>query len=148
LFAFCAPPVGAADPGADLKQIEGRWMVAHRAYTPSKANDRVGQLLTSLGQQVEIKDGKLSPADPKKGDVYLLVSFYPTTKPKAIDLKLPDKKEKALLGIYNLEDDILSLNVGTGDIRPKKFAIQEDQVVLILKRAPKKPGKLGGTTPR
>jgi uncharacterized protein (TIGR03067 family) len=130
----------AQGPGAapQVKKLDGRWLVVHRNYLPSPATDPVGKLLTNLGYAVEIRDGKLLARDPGKSDVYLLVTFDPTATPKAVDLKVPDKKDGVLLGIYRLDGDILTLAVGTGKSRPTTFSDPAHQVQLILKRVPKK----------
>jgi uncharacterized protein (TIGR03067 family) len=129
--------VAQAPGAAELKKLEGRWLVAHRHYTPSTVTDPVAQLLTGLGHVVEIRDGKLSARDPDKAGVYLTISFDSAAKPKAVDLKGPGKKDQVLLGIYSLENDVLSLEIGTGKVRPTSFMNPEDQVLLVLKRAPK-----------
>jgi uncharacterized protein (TIGR03067 family) len=147
LLSGSAAPAWAAD-SAELKKIEGRWLVAHRYYKPSKVNTVVGKLLTELGHEVEIKDGKLSACDPKKAGQYLLLEIDPAARPKAIDLKVPDKKDQVLLGIYRLEDDVLSVAVGAGGQRPKAFMNPNGQVLLVLKRASKKTPAASGPAPR
>jgi hypothetical protein len=148
LLAGSVARTWAADPAANLKKLDGRYFVAHRAFTPSKTTDPVGNLLTSLGSEVEIKDGKLSAADPKKRGTYLLVTFYSSGKPLAVDLKRPDQKNKVLLGVYSLEGDVLAINVATGEKRPKSVRNTEGEVLLILKRAPKNAAAPRGQTPQ
>ena len=81
------------DVGAVPKDLEGRWIVAHRYYTPSDVANPVGELMTSLGSTLEIKNGKLSACDPGKKDVYLIVKFEPDKTPSAIDLKVPGQEQ-------------------------------------------------------
>ncbi len=147
LWCGAAAHVQSADSSAELKQVQDRWLVAHRYYTPSGITDSLGKLLTNLGEQVEIKDGMLSSRDPGKEDVYLLVDFNPSGDPKTVDMRVPDNEDAVLLGIYKLEDDILSLVVGTGN-RPTNFTNSETQVMLVLKRAAKKaPPSDGSDSP-
>jgi uncharacterized protein (TIGR03067 family) len=126
---------GSPETAAELKKLEGRWLVAHRSYTPSKVTDPVAKLLTALGHRVEIKDGKLSALDADKEGTAYEISFDPAKNPKAVNLTVPGEKRQVLLGIYSLEDDILCLEFGTGKSRPKERLRPDDQVQLILKRA-------------
>jgi uncharacterized protein (TIGR03067 family) len=127
------------DIAQEIKKLEGQWLVAHRAYTPSKANAAVTKILMDLGTKVEIQDGKISAGDADKDGYHLDADFDPTSKPKNLDLTVPGEKKRVLLGIYFLEDDVLSIAVGTKDVRPKSFAITNDRVLLILKKARKQP---------
>jgi uncharacterized protein (TIGR03067 family) len=130
-----AEPVKMA---AEQKRLEGQWVIAQRSYTPTGATAQLGKLLTDLGQKVEIKQDKLSATDPDKAGRYLFVQFDPRSKPKALNLKIPGNDNQVLLGIYRLENDLLSLVIGTGNVRPKLFGPFDHQVLLVLKRAPKK----------
>ncbi len=118
---------------------EGRWFVAHRSYTPSDTTAALGKVLTDLGHDVEIKNGKISACDPSKAGIYLLVDFRPGTTPKSVDLKVPSNKDKVLRGIYRLDGDVLSLAVSAKNKRPDKFSNSQDHVLLVLKRKPKSP---------
>jgi uncharacterized protein (TIGR03067 family) len=123
------------DVPAEMKKLERKWVLAHAHYTPSKATADVARILTNLGRRVEIRDGRLSASDSDKSDNYLLVDFDPTANPKTVDLRVPSKKDQVLLGIYRLDDDVLSLAVATQNVRPDSFRGPEDQIVLIFKRA-------------
>lgn len=136
LLSGAAALVQAADEGTELQRLQDRWIVPHRYYTPSAATDPLAKLLTDLGNDVEIKNGKLSAREPDKEGRHLLIEFDSSTEPKNVNLRIPDQEDQVLLGIYKLEDDILSLAVGTGT-RPTEFSNSETQVLLILTRAPK-----------
>ncbi|HLJ94737.1 MAG TPA: hypothetical protein VKU02_16235 [Gemmataceae bacterium] len=116
---------------------EGRWYVAHRSFTPSNTTAAIGKVLTDLGHDVEIKNGKISACDPSKAGIYLLAEFRPNTTPKSVDLKVPSNKDKPLKGIYRLDGDVLSLAVSAKNKRPDTFNNAQDQVLLVLKRKPK-----------
>ena len=101
-------------------------------------NASIGKLLTDLGHEVEIKNGKMSAVDAGKEGVYVLIDFIPKTTPKSVNLTIPGKTNTVLLGIYRLEGDILSIAVSAGNKRLESFTNPRDQVLLVLKRAPKK----------
>jgi uncharacterized protein (TIGR03067 family) len=124
----------AVAPATELKQLEGRWLVAHRGYDLSKKTAEVAGLLTKLGAEVEIADGKLSAAGRAKTGYYLEAAFDPIARPKAIDLNVPGQQGRVLRGIYSHEVDVLTLAVGIGDARPRTLRPAKDQVVLILTR--------------
>lgn len=138
LLSGSAVSARADDSAAGPQTPEGRWLIAHRYYTPSEITAGVGKVLTDLGHEVEIKNGKLSACDSAKAGVYLLIDFQPNTTPKSVNLTIPGKKNTVLLGIYRLEGKILSIAVATGNKRPDSFTNPRDQVLLVLKRAPKK----------
>jgi uncharacterized protein (TIGR03067 family) len=89
----------------------------------------------ALGRRVEIKDGQFAACQPDQAGYHLLVDFDPTSKPKSVDLTVPGQKKIVLLGIYRLEDDVLSIAVSTADTRPETYMRPEDQVLLVMKRA-------------
>ncbi len=138
LLCGSAASARADDTSAAPQTPDGRWIVTHRYYTPSEVNAAVGKLLTDLGNDVDIKNGKLSACDSTKAGFYLLVDFHPSTTPKSVNLKVPGKKETVLFGIYRFDGDVMSLAVGAGSKRPDGFSNPRDQVLLVLKRAPKK----------
>jgi uncharacterized protein (TIGR03067 family) len=137
LFGYSVASAQTVDVPAEMKKLEQKWILAHSHYTPSKATADVAKILASLGRRVEIKDGRLSAFDSERNDNYLLVNFDPTANPKTVDLRVPSRKDQVLLGIYRLDDDVLSLAVATRHSRPESFRAPEDQIVLILKRARK-----------
>lgn len=139
LLSASTAAIWADDSATGSETPDGRWIVAHRYYTPSKTTDAVGKLLTDLGREVEIKNGKLSASDPTKAGLYFLVDFLSNTTPKSVNLKVPGKRETLLLGIYRVEGDVMSLAIGAGNKRPETFTKPQEQVMLVLKRAPKKP---------
>jgi uncharacterized protein (TIGR03067 family) len=124
-----------ADIAEEIKRLEGHWHVAHRAYSPAKTDAAVTKILMDLGNKIEIKDGKLSAYGPGKEEYHLDADFDPTSKPKNVDLRVPGDKKQVLLGIYSLENDVLSIAVSTKGVRPKSFTIMNERVVLILKKA-------------
>lgn len=127
----------AGGAAAEMKKLEGTWLVAHRAYTPSPTTDPVGKLLTGLGSVVEIGDGKVTaPDNPGQS---LSITIKASATPKGIDLKVPGENGQVLPGVYVLEDDVLSLAVSTNGVRPKTATQGKDQVLLILKRKPSNP---------
>src|SRR5260370_21524762 len=107
----------ADDAATEAGKLEGQWRVAHRAYKDSKANADVSKILLNLGTKVEIKDGKLSSCDPDKAGRHLDVEFDGTVTPKTVDLTVPGKQKRVLLGIYRLEDDLLALALRTAHER-------------------------------
>jgi uncharacterized protein (TIGR03067 family) len=140
-FGAClvlAGPVRAQeiDPGAEAKKIAGRWAVFQRLYTPSKEADPVGKLLTDLGHQVEFTDGKLVSRDPKRAGVHLLADLDPTQSPRAIDFRVPGKKEPVYPAIYTREGDGLVIAVGVDGVRPKTFDPGPTRVLLLMSRPP------------
>ncbi len=145
LFVGSAP-AQAPDDGAVPKNLEGRWIVAHRYYTPSDVTNPVGDLLTSLGSILDLKKEKLSACDPAKKGVYLTVKFEPGKTPPAVDLKAPGQ-EQVLRGIYRLDGDVLRIAVGTGKRRPRTFDDPSRDVQLIMKRAPKKAPAAAPSSP-
>jgi uncharacterized protein (TIGR03067 family) len=134
-------PAQTVDVAAELQKLERQWLVAHVYYKPTKVNADLSKLLADLGHTVEIKDGKLTSLDADKAGFHLLADFDPTQKPKSVDLTIPGKKKQVLLAIYRLEDDVLSISVGAGNIRPELFMNPEEQVMLVLKGARKKSGQ-------
>ena len=134
LLASSAAPVQA---GKSAAEVEGRWLVVHRYYTPSKITGALGKVLTNLGTEVEIKNGKLSSRNANNQSVYLLAEFRTDTDPKAVDLRKPANPNQVLLGIYRLQGNLLTIEVGSGNQRPTGFMNAQDDVMLILKRAPK-----------
>src|SRR5215467_5155160 len=106
LLSGSAASARGDDSPAAPPSPEGRWLVTHRSYTPSDVNAAVGKLLTDLGNEIEIKNGRLYPCDPSKGSFYLLVDFHPSTNPKSVDLTIPGKKQTILLGIYRFDGDV------------------------------------------
>jgi uncharacterized protein (TIGR03067 family) len=127
------------DIAQEIKRLEGKWLVAHRAYSPSKTNAAVVKMLMDLGNKVEIAEGKITACDSDKEGYHLDADFDPASQPKHVDLTVPGEKKKVLLGIYFLEDDVLSIAVSPNDVRPKSFTIINDRVLLILKKARKQP---------
>jgi hypothetical protein len=134
LLAGSAVPVQAAKPDG----VDGHWLVVHRYYTPSKVTGFLGKLLTNLGTEVDIRNGKFSSRDPDKGNVYLLADFRADTDPKTVDLRKPANPNQVLLGIWRLDGHILTIEVGSGNQRPTGFMNAQNDVMLILKRARKK----------
>jgi hypothetical protein len=126
------------ETSAAPQKPEGRWLVVHRVYTPSEITANVGKLLADLGNEVEIKNGRMSACNSAKAGFYLLVDFRPKTTPKAVDLKVPGQNERVLLGIYRMEGDVMSLAISAVNKRPDRFTNPRDQVLLVLKRPPKK----------
>src|SRR5207302_8904842 len=77
--------VRAGDPASNSPSPEGRWLVAHRYFTPSDVNASIGKLLTDLGHEVEIKNGKMSAVDAGKEGVYVRIDFNPKTTQKTVN---------------------------------------------------------------
>jgi uncharacterized protein (TIGR03067 family) len=132
----------------EQKKLEGQWLIVQRAYTPTKATAPLGKVLADLGSRVEIRQDKLVACDPDKGGTYFFIQFDPTKTPKIVNLKVPGKEDQVLPGIYCLENDLLSFVIGAGHTRPKYFGPFDNQVLLVLKRVPKKsPSTAGPATP-
>jgi uncharacterized protein (TIGR03067 family) len=136
LLLFGVTLARADDAAPVPTNLDGQWLVAHRAYEPSDTNQPVADLLTGLGYKVQIAGGKLLALDDDKVGTYLSVTLDATATPPAIDLTVPGTNGRVLHGIYRLEDGVLSVAVGVGDARPTDFSISADQVLMVLKQVP------------
>ena len=65
-------------------------------------------------------------------------SINPAGKPKELDLK-PEGKDEAMLGIYRVEKDMLTICIveGQGNARPTEFAAKDRNVLVKLKKVTK-----------
>jgi hypothetical protein len=127
---------GLAADNSSSTGPQGRWFVVHRAYSHTPKTQPVGNFLTSLGSELEIKDGKLGPVGLNDPSRTLKADFRGGSPPQAVDLQSPGENGQILHGIYRIDGSILSLAIGDGNQRPKSFRPQEGQVLLVLKRAP------------
>ena len=80
----------------------------------------------------------LGTINPGPGYYYGYPSSYDWTSPYTLNTVPDGLTNTVLLGIYRLEADILSIAVSAGNKRPESFTNPRDQVLLVLKRAPKK----------
>ncbi len=84
---------------------------------------------------LEVKDGTFTFAGTAAGKA--TAKLDPTTSPKVIDLT--DAKGRTWLGIYQLNDNKLVINLGLGEARPKR--LKEigtfGQAMVVYRRAKK-----------
>ena len=135
LLALAAP--GPKDaPKPDPAQVRGEWVV-ERYLLGGKGVDRERGLTAIIdeGTMALVRDGRRKEA--------VGIRLDPAAAPARIDLIPPGReKEEAILGIYKVEGDTLTLcfpKGGRAD-RPTKFESPADTsiVLMTLKRAKKK----------
>ena len=123
---------GAALGSTDLDKLQGTWNVITMSGDESDANDDPTKVTFSFkGDTVTI-----SHKDHLGQSAMLRFVLGPSTKPKHIDFAPPSEKLKPSLGIYNLDEDDLSMCLGTPDCgRPTAFITQRKATLFTLKRA-------------
>lgn len=126
---------GAQDDDAAVKKekelLKGTWKITTFETQQGKKDDFEGATMEfkADGNAEFTKGGETKQATYK---------INPAGKPKEIDIK-PEGKDEAMLGIYRLEKDTLTIciveNPNTG--RPNEFAAKDAYVVVTLKREKK-----------
>lgn len=131
------------NPPDEVKRLEGRWQVMQRVYKSSKEVDPVAELLTGLGFEVELANGKLLAHDKGKEGRHLHITMDPSQFPKLVDLRLPGEKDRVLRGIYWQIDEILVLAINATEERPRSQEELSKAVLLLMRRTPP-PEFIGG----
>jgi uncharacterized protein (TIGR03067 family) len=110
---------------AGRKELAGRWQAVTYALNGNKASDedmkKIQLVIDAEGKTRAINEGKVFIASTTKID--------PTAKPMTIDLSFTegDPKGKIALGIYKIEDDVLTICRAAPDkARPTEFASKPD----------------------
>jgi uncharacterized protein (TIGR03067 family) len=120
LVALCLGVSAVADDAKkDSDKLQGKWSVesGQRGGQPAPAELVERLKFTFEGDKLKVVTGEREREATVKLD--------PSKSPKEIDLK-PSDGEKALLGIYKIEDGKFHLAIGEpGEERPKEFASKE-----------------------
>lgn len=133
--AFAQQPTRPAAAGAELKRLEGVWEGFVVEGRGEKADRGPFQL------RLTIAGGKMSAVDLKNGNKDLgtgTVTVNPAGPLRQLDAAgavLPARREKAYLGVYQLDGDTLRWCVGNKfDQRPEEFRSHNGNYLLVLKR--------------
>jgi uncharacterized protein (TIGR03067 family) len=125
---------GKGEATKEQKKLEGTWTITSVVRNENPLpEDRM-------------KDGKFvfqgESLTQKWGDKTMATGTFridPGKKPPAIDLTMSegDEKDKTILGIYELQDDVLRICAGPGHERPTEFAAKDGSghTLITLKRA-------------
>ena len=116
--------------------LEGKWFVVQRVYTPSNANAEAAQAFLNLGNKVEFKGSKLVSLATSKVPPYLTVKASGSGSPANINFTVPTTRQ-TLKGIYRIEGNVLSIAVDAIGGRPSTFTGSDKQLLLILTPLPK-----------
>jgi uncharacterized protein (TIGR03067 family) len=124
-----AATVAAADTDAELKSLEGKWVIAGAQLGGrDHLDDFAGMKLTLKGNQFTIEFAENSD----RGTIIV----DPTKSPKWIDIKTKPKGPffgRTLLGIYKLEKDRLILCCeADGKTRPTAFEAKAKSRNMLL----------------
>jgi uncharacterized protein (TIGR03067 family) len=131
--------LGADDAKKDLDQFQGAWTVvkAERGGKELPKEDLQKMEVTVKKDVISITEDKSDPkAEPEKA----VLELDPSTKPKSIDFKPEQGKDKPVLGIYELKDDTLKMFWLKHDgKRPESFSDKPnpESFLLVLKRVKK-----------
>jgi uncharacterized protein (TIGR03067 family) len=131
LTAALALAASGAEDKKDEDALQGNWKVTSVENNGKKAEAKViaNMRLVVAGDKMTALDGK---------DVMDEYTFRldPTTRPRAIDLKVQtgDEKGKTVRGIYRVEGDALTVCVAEPDKkdRPKEFLAPEGSSFMLL----------------
>jgi uncharacterized protein (TIGR03067 family) len=132
LALACAASGAGLSKQSSLAELEGKWTLV-------KAEMGGKSLLDKAGQEIVIKDGKLTSDFKRMGKdpIDLTKALDPTKSPKIITL--PVERRIVFAGIYEVTDSQLRIGGEAGRSgrveanRPK--SIDNSNVVLVFKRA-------------
>jgi RNA polymerase sigma factor (sigma-70 family) len=137
-----APAKDKVAAKSDKERLEGTWIVDAAVVDGDKTENNPGVDYGEVGKGAKwvFAGDKLTVKAAFRGDRKLTYRLDPDSDPKAIDLV--DSQAGALLGIYRLEDDTLTVCAaapGKDSKRPTKFTSERESRVslLTLKRAGK-----------
>jgi uncharacterized protein (TIGR03067 family) len=130
LSLFLATRLQAAEPDSDkeklidaeLKLLQGTWKVTEIELDGKKSKKLAGLLFV-------FKDATVQAGSEPEKEIVWKISLDPTTNPKQINIfSSTAKDEKPALGIYQIENDVLKLCMGSSDggNRPKSFEAPKD----------------------
>jgi uncharacterized protein (TIGR03067 family) len=134
-FLLLVAATPAQDAKKELEALQGEWTMFALEQRGEK-KDALKATLTIKGEQwiLNSSEGKGG------GGVDTTFKIDPSKNPKTIDLtfKLGEKENRSL-GIYKLEDDLLTMCRTTGGAdRPKEFKTTEDAGILVVWKRAKK----------
>lgn len=125
-----------ADPAKqDRDRLQGKWQMT-RAAAEFKANgaDLLPVVNALVRTNLEIAGDKLTASDKAADKQLFTFTVDAAKKPKAIDLTAEPKKDRKILGVYELEGDVLRVCVGVGTARPVEVKPHPGTLFLIYQR--------------
>jgi uncharacterized protein (TIGR03067 family) len=127
-----AKPPRPEEPKTDKQILQGTWTVVSGEAKGKAAPDEAIKDVRWV-----IQDNKITAIAGDGTRVLLTFHLDTTQRPRAIDLRNPERKE-ILQGIYQVTEDRWKVCLGApGENRPKSFAttVQNKTVVFVFRRA-------------
>jgi uncharacterized protein (TIGR03067 family) len=131
--------LGADDAKKDLDQFQGTWTVV-KAERGGKELPKEELKKMEVSVQENVMSITEDKSDPKAKPEKAVLELDPSKKPKSINFKPEEGKDKPILGIYELKDDTLKVYWLKSDgKRPESFSDKPnpESFLLVLKRAKK-----------
>lgn len=139
LLAAVGLVIAADDPKDVTKQdrdkLQGKWQLTRATAEFNPASAELLPTVNSLVRnRLEIAGDRLTAATKDTDKQLFTFSVDATKKPKSIDLAAEPKKDRKLLGVYELEGDVLRLCFGAGPSRPVEVKPHPGTVFLVYQR--------------
>jgi uncharacterized protein (TIGR03067 family) len=140
LLAFRETPSAADAPKdqltkKDRDKLQGKWqMTRATADFPANGADLLPVVNALVRSNIEIKGDRLTAANKGANQQAFTFSIDATKKPKTIDLAAESKKDRKVLGVYELEGDVLRLCVAGGASRPAECKPHPGALFLVYRR--------------
>jgi internalin A len=119
----------------DRDKLQGKWQMIRATAEFNQNSVELLPVVNALVRtSLEIAGDKLTVSNKSADKQLYTIAVDATKKPKTIDLSAEPKKERKILGVYELEGDVLRICVAAASVRPVECKAHPASLFLIFQR--------------